>query len=419
MTDPPIEIDSDFAESPKTTSERFDAGMPPPPPPPARAPEAGAPTPPPLPKEQAWTAPPTPPERDRVVVLGRTQAGKTVFMSRLYEQLWNSRTTEVHMRALSGVPHVNLMKMIESMRGGRWPDATIGQQFVDVEVSYNGRKFRMTLLDYPGEIFSKAFVRGELDSPDTAELVEHIDRAAGVLLLVDPQNAVDSRDRAKQADDDFGMQQVVHRIRGFPGGAQVPISIVLTKCDQRNDLIRSLGGLDVFAKTYLFNLLRPAGKFCKLWKSVAVWTRTSRRTGESVPDLEKEPLNLVQPLTWLLQMMIESQAQRGREIGLKEREEEFRKAVADALRLVTDMNMRLQERVSHGSAKVARASALAQQLGLADDPSLAEARTLLAQLHERSESRREGGQLLLLWIGLAIIIVAVVWITLALTRDQS
>lgn len=126
-------------------------------------------------------------ERDRIVILGRTQAGKTVYMSRLYEQLWNSKSPLVHMRALSGIPHMTLMKMISSMQEGLWPQATIGQTHIDVEVSFANRKFKMIMLDYPGEVFSKAFVQGEIDREDTRDLVEHIDRAAGAILLVDPK----------------------------------------------------------------------------------------------------------------------------------------------------------------------------------------------------------------------------------------
>jgi GTPase SAR1 family protein len=343
--------------------------------------------------------------RDRVVILGRTQAGKTVFVSRLYEQLWNSKEAMIHMRALSGVPHVNLMTMIESMRKGRWPDATIGQQFVDVETTFARRKFRMTLLDYPGEVFSKAFVRGELEAADTVDLVEHIDRAAGAILLVDPQNAVDSRDASKQADDDFGMQQVVHRIRGFPGGEQVPIAVVLTKCDLRNDLIRSLGGLETFAKTYLLNLLRPAGRCLKLFKSVAVWTRKSRRTGEWVPDMERSPLNLVEPLMWVLQQIIRMEQERDHGEKVSTATKNAKDLAMEALGILNDTGRPVRDRIGLGEATL-RAAVTAGGEAL---PEVIKASSLVIHLKEESERKSERNVLLGIAISVITVVAALGW----------
>ena len=312
--------------------------------------------------------------RDRVVILGRTQAGKTVFVSRLYEQLWNSKEAMIHMRALSGVPHVKLMSMMEMMRGGRWPEATLGQQFIDVECTFARRKFRLTLLDYPGEVFSKAFVRGELDAADAVDLVEHVDRAAGAILLVDPQSAVDSHNVKVVADIDYAMNRVIHRIRDFPGGDRVPIAIVLTKCDLRHDLIRSLGGLKSFARTYLLNLLRPAGPRIKLFQSVAVWTRESRRTGERVPDLERSPVNLVEPLTWVLQQMIKLTEEQ----KIVDGQNVVSDRINAALVILNDTRRSVRQRIREGEAALSAAISAGGEAS----PDIARARSLLEDLEE-------------------------------------
>lgn len=326
--------------------------------------------------------------RDRVVILGRTQAGKTVFVSRLYEQLWNSKESSIHMRALSGVPHLKLMSMVEMMRGGRWPEATLGQQFIDVECTFARRKFGLTLLDYPGEVFSKAFVRGELDAADAVDLVQHIDRAAGAILLVDPQSAVDSHNVKVVADIDYAMHRVIHRIREFPGGERVPIAIVLTKCDLRYDLIRSLGGLKSFARTYLMNLLRPAGQEVKLFQSVAVWTRKSRRTSERVPDLERSPVNLVEPLTWVLQEMIKLK----RETVVADEKRQAGDLVTQALAILNDTSRSIRHRIREGEA--ALEAALAAGGGAL--PEADRASSLLDDLKDRAHRGSERS--ILLWV---------------------
>lgn len=353
--------------------------------------------------------------RDRVVILGRTQAGKTVFVARLYEQLWNSRTAEVHMRSLVGTNHIALMDQSAAMREGNWPKPTADQLYTDVEVTFAKRKFRMTLLDYPGEVFSKAFVRGELTANDTIGLVEHVDRAAGLIVLTDPKNAVESRDQSKRADDDFGMQQVIHRIRSFPDGQNVPVAIVLTKCDERNDLIRSLGGLETFAKTYLSNLLRPAGRESKLFKAVAVWTRKSSRTGKLVPDLDREPVNLVQPLIWVLQKILLQQAAQDRDSAKQKVDSEADRLTREALEILNARDLALQTRIMQGGAKIAAASAAGGDLR----PALAEARRILVGLQETADNRKERNFFIGFGLGIVALLGGGIWLALHLIQQPA
>ena len=55
--------------------------------------------------------------RDRIVILGRRKAGKTVFLARLYEQLWNAHPSGLTMRTLEGTGHVALMEVNERLVG--------------------------------------------------------------------------------------------------------------------------------------------------------------------------------------------------------------------------------------------------------------------------------------------------------------
>ncbi len=241
--------------------------------------------------------------RDRIVVLGRTQAGKTVFIARLYHELWSKPQSWLSMRALSGPAHTSLMTMCAEMANGRWPSATTGQRYVDCELKFNTTVHRMTILDYPGEVFTKAFVRGESDTDDTTTLLEHVDHAKGVILLIDPKNAVDSRDPTKRADDDYGMAAVVDRIRKFPGGEKVPIAIVMTKCDLHESMIIQLGGLKVFADEYLHWIIRTAVNSYKIFPCAAVRLSRTNRSGTGAPDLAKPPVNVIEPLKWILEKL--------------------------------------------------------------------------------------------------------------------
>ena len=200
------------------------------------------------------------------------------------------------MRALSGPAHTTLMSMCGELANGRWPLATTGQRYVDCELKFNSTVHRLTILDYPGEVFTKAFVEGESDTDDTTTLLEHVDHAKGVILLIDPKNAVDSRDPTKRADDDYGMAAVVDRIRKFPGGEKVPIAIVMTKCDLHESMIVQLGGLKVFSEVYLHWIIRTAGNSYKVFACAAVRLSKSSRSGNGAPELAKPPVNVIEPL---------------------------------------------------------------------------------------------------------------------------
>ena len=227
--------------------------------------------------------------RDRIVILGRRKAGKTVYLARLYEQLWNSHPSRLTIRSLEGTGHVALMEVNERLKNGQWPEATLGSTHSDFEISTpDGRFYTMSGLDYPGEVFKQAFIDG-IDTDQTIDLLDHVDRAAGVILLIDPSTLV-SGTAAEIADVTFGMTVAVERIRSSLDGFKVPICIVYTKSDMHAPLFREAGGVRKFSKKHLPQLMRQAGEF-KFFPAVAVWDRHG--TG---PDYERAPVYLVEPL---------------------------------------------------------------------------------------------------------------------------
>ncbi len=311
------------------------------------------------------------------MVLGRSQSGKTVFSARLYEQLWTRRVPDIHMRALDGAPHVWLMGIIESMRAGNWPVATQRQDYVDVAIEYANHTFRLTLLDYPGESFKKAFLDGRVDETDTRELVEHIDRAAGVILLIDPKNAVDTRDVGRHAEDDFAMQQALRRIRSFPGGRHVPVAIVLTKCDLRWPMVKSLGGLSEFFKKYLSNVVAAAQDTFYCFPAIAAYSKPSRRSDRPVPDVDRPPVYVAEPLKWVLKMVIEAELRELRRKEGEERPRRIEQKARAALAEAKDKSKSLRDRIATTHQLIEEA--LAEE-GAADHEILREAQLHLEML---------------------------------------
>src|SRR5690606_37378223 len=65
------------------------------------------------------------PVRDRIVILGRTQSGKTVYLATLYDMLWR-RTGGLCAKALTGRVHSELANVVHDLKNGRWPKSTMG-----------------------------------------------------------------------------------------------------------------------------------------------------------------------------------------------------------------------------------------------------------------------------------------------------
>ena len=246
--------------------------------------------------------PSAPVARVRIVVLGRRRAGKTIFLARLYESAWNGKFSDLHMRALPGPgnAHETFMEIAARLRRGEWPESTIGSTSTPVDVEYKGETHLLIALDYPGEVFRRAFVH---DSQEEAalELREHVDRAAAVILLLDPQVAMDGKVE-EQVDDDYGMAEAIRRIRESHDGADVPIAIVLTKCDLHSELIKEQGGLRKFVESKYSNIMRVASKPRSRFPASAV--RASKASdGTLVPNLVHEPVNIMEPMVYCIDHM--------------------------------------------------------------------------------------------------------------------
>ena len=248
-------------------------------------------------------------KRNRVVILGRRAAGKTIYLARLYEALWQGCTlvdgrlapagaeqagpgvVRMHCRATTGVAHNQFMKIIGALREGKWPLATTGNTYAELIVTHQGREHTVTALDYPGEVFRKAFM-GDSDDSDANELRAAIDRATAVILLIDPSVAASGGDESHE--DTFGLMQAVERVRGGDGGEGVPISIVFTKCDVNGAFLREAGGVRGFVQRHFKQLFRSIERTA-VYPSAAV--RESRDAlGRSVPRMDLPPENVVEPL---------------------------------------------------------------------------------------------------------------------------
>jgi hypothetical protein len=201
--------------------------------------------------------------RDRIVVIGRRSSGKTVYISLLYEKLWKSNGS-IKVKAVKGMSHAQFIKTAEGIRHDQWPPATQGISQSFIEVDYHDQNRLMVVLDYPGELFTDAFVK-DVESKEVDTLLEHIDRASAVILLVDPAHVVEG-DIDSQIDHNYGFLQAVNRIQNWPGGKDIPVVLIFTKIDINYPVLKQHGGTRSFVEKYFSSLIKATRhlKVCKI-----------------------------------------------------------------------------------------------------------------------------------------------------------
>lgn len=276
------------------------------------------------------------PQRDRIVILGRTRSGKTVFITRMYEQLWNSRDN-FFIKALSGATHKDFLRKANHLRNGNWFPSTGSSTYTDFEITDEERTRLLVSLDYSGELFTMAFTDG-VKRKDADELINHVDRACAVILLLSPdvdhENDIDAI-----ADDTIGMQLAVQHIRDSQDGDKIPIAIVVTKGDEFKQVLRDYGGLRKYLVKHYLPLIRVIGHF-KPFVVAAVQCKTEvSKDGKKsyIPSFDLPPINLLKPLRWCLDKLNDSDDQteweRRRDVFLKGEREQRAEQIAEKRRL--------------------------------------------------------------------------------------
>ncbi len=234
------------------------------------------------------------PNRDRIVILGQRNSGKTVFITRLYEQLWESKSA-FHIKALAGESHLQFMEFSDMLSKGKWLGSTNEHRYSDLELTDGEFTRLLVMLDYPGEDFKKAFVENIVNDR-TEQLIEHVNKALAVIVLLSP-DINDKSSIAEQQSDKYGMTRAIEYIRSSPGGDAIPIAIVVTKGDQYKDIIREKGGLKSFISTNYPQVLRVIGEG-KPFIISAVQCIEHTANGEPIPSYKLPPINLLHPLKW-------------------------------------------------------------------------------------------------------------------------
>lgn len=168
-------------------------------------------------------------DQSTILILGGPAAGKSVYLSVLYRQLWGN-DPHFQIRAGDGTMHAELNRTAEQIVAGTMPPATQALRNLEFELSYGDEVFHLRSLDYPGELFRRVFFDLAVDSDEAREFYRACERASALIVLVDPETVA-----RNPIDMDFALSNL---FRYFDGRAErVAFVLAFTKRDATEKIV--------------------------------------------------------------------------------------------------------------------------------------------------------------------------------------
>jgi GTPase SAR1 family protein len=258
--------------------------------------------------------------RDTILVVGGPGSGKTVWIARLLEAL-RERVVTVGGR----IPQEGVRSSAEAstgiectLRGQRtmesvsrtiallhqreWPARTPEpvEHEVDFELTDGRGALRsrrsVTMTEIPGITLLSAY---SPSNPSPWAFQNVVERAAGVVLVVDPQQAVEDSVQARETM--AATVAFLSHLRSSRGGRGVPLTLVLAKCDRGRRAISAAGGVRRFVLTHLGDAVKTAGQV-RVFVSAAARSRLVEGARRD-PSVWRPPDNVVEPVLFLLETL--------------------------------------------------------------------------------------------------------------------
>jgi hypothetical protein len=163
-----------------------------------------------------------------IVMLGHSDAGKTTYMSLMYE-LMNKGVNGFSISAATDADHRRLMQDARAIRKGRYPDPSNRRHEYALRLRHNSSQ----VLDFRWKDFRGGVLTERSTSAQKRELQDDLMTADGIVLFVDLHDMVTSRHaRRKVRFLNVLVTDVLSR-RDRP----TPMVIAATKCDLVGDSV--------------------------------------------------------------------------------------------------------------------------------------------------------------------------------------
>lgn len=265
-------------------------------------------------------------ERDLLLAIGAPGAGKTVWLARMLDALATETvvaggridphaprngpgSVAISAQPLSDATSAHVRSIVSGLDDRGWPLPTT--EPFDHEVLFRledpdgVRERRLTIVDLPGPALLSAFAPSNPSTLTISWTVgNQLQRTAAVLAFVDPA-ALAARTQAA-IDGLNAVISMLEHLRSQPHGRSVPVVIVLSRADRGYKAILAEGGMRRFMDRHLGGLL-AACESGRVYLSSATRSRLVSR-GVREPSNRRPPENLVEPMAFLLELVLEVDA---------------------------------------------------------------------------------------------------------------
>lgn len=181
----------------------------------------------------------------RACLLGSEAAGKTCFIGGLGLLAAPDRKSDFDVRGQNKDSQAYLNDLVDSLQRQTWPASTTQLRELRFDVRFQALMFDITLLDFQGEEFRRAF--HERDRERLEVLWKHLDDVDVLLLMLDPDvdleespDATHPELQRRRERLDAILQAVIDRCveRVKSGGrtAAPNLAVLLSKCDRKPEL---------------------------------------------------------------------------------------------------------------------------------------------------------------------------------------
>ena len=265
-------------------------------------------------------------ERDLVLAIGAPGAGKTVWIARMLDALATETvvaggridphaprtgpdSVTISAEPLSEATATRVRTIVSGLDDRRWPLPTTEPFDHDVLFRLGDpdgvRERRLTIVDLPGPALLSAFAPSNPSTLTISWTVgNQLQRTAAVLAFLDPA-ALAARTQAA-IDGLNAVISMLEHLRSQPHGRSVPVVVILSRADRGYKSILGEGGMRRFMDRHLGGLL-AACESGRVYISSATRSRLVSR-GVREPSNRRPPENLVEPMAFLLELVLEVDA---------------------------------------------------------------------------------------------------------------
>lgn len=191
----------------------------------------------------------------RICLLGSESAGKTCFIAGLGILAEPPRKSDFQVSGRDTVSQTYLNELVAVFHLGRWPKGTTETRMMELDVLYRGSLLQLSLLDYRGEEFRRAF--HNQDETRLNPLWAHLEGADVVLIMLDPDVDIEQGESLDEEEEQRRHQrlnailqsviQLCHaQIQAGKRTAAPEIAVLLSKRDKHPDLNNGISPREFF-----------------------------------------------------------------------------------------------------------------------------------------------------------------------------